>query len=47
VITEDARKLGVRTDDLLLAQPDCGEQELDIVEMLVKWRRRESNLPGG
>jgi recombination protein RecA len=31
-----ARKLGVRTDDLLLAQPDCGEQALDIVEMLVK-----------
>jgi recombination protein RecA len=30
------RKLGVRTDDLLLAQPDCGEQALDIVEMLVK-----------
>src|SRR5438477_4106449 len=31
-----ARKLGVRTDDLLLAQPDRGEQALDIVEMLVK-----------
>src|SRR3954449_11955188 len=31
-----ARKLGVRTDDLLLAQPDCGEQALDIVEMLIK-----------
>src|SRR5256885_7171444 len=31
-----ARKLGVRTDDLLLAQPDCGEQALDIVELLVK-----------
>jgi recombination protein RecA len=31
-----ARKLGVRTDDLLLAQPDCGEQALDIVETLVK-----------
>src|SRR5437762_1990970 len=31
-----ARKLGVKTDDLLLAQPDCGEQALDIVEMLVK-----------
>ena len=28
--------MGVRTDDLLLAQPDCGEQALDIVEMLVK-----------
>jgi recombination protein RecA len=31
-----ARRLGVRTDDLLLAQPDCGEQALDIVELLVK-----------
>src|SRR6187431_609887 len=31
-----ARKLGVRTDDLLVSQPDCGEQALDIVEMLVK-----------
>src|SRR5438046_1471327 len=31
-----ARKLGVRTDDLLLAQPDCGEQALDITEMLVR-----------
>jgi len=31
-----ARKLGVRTDDLLLAQPDCGEQALEIVDMLVK-----------
>src|SRR6266700_2969201 len=31
-----ARKLGDKTDDLLLAQPDCGEQALDIVEMLVK-----------
>jgi recombination protein RecA len=31
-----ARKLGVSADDLLLAQPDCGEQALDIVEMLVK-----------
>ena len=31
-----ARKLGVRTDDLLLAQPDCGEQALDIVELLIK-----------
>jgi recombination protein RecA len=31
-----ARKLGVKTDDLLLAQPDCGEQALEIVEMLVK-----------
>ena len=25
-----ARKLGVRTDDLLVSQPDCGEQALEI-----------------
>ena len=30
-----ARKLGVRTDDLLLSQPDTGEQGLEIAEMLV------------
>ena len=31
-----ARKLGVRTDDLLLSQPDSGEQALEIVDMLVR-----------
>ncbi len=31
-----ARKLGVRTDDLLISQPDCGEQALEITEMLVR-----------
>ncbi|MBN1962924.1 MAG: recombinase RecA [Deltaproteobacteria bacterium] len=31
-----ARKLGVRTDDMLIAQPDTGEQALEIVEMLVR-----------
>lgn len=31
-----ARKLGVRTDDLLLSQPDTGEQALDIAETLVR-----------
>src|SRR6195256_1412725 len=31
-----ARKLGVRTDDLLVSQPDCGEQALEITEMLVR-----------
>ncbi|MFN0063946.1 MAG: recombinase RecA [Myxococcaceae bacterium] len=31
-----ARKLGVRTDDLLLSQPDTGEQALEITEMLVR-----------
>src|SRR5690606_24631182 len=27
-----AGKLGVKTDDLLLAQPDCGEQALEIAD---------------
>jgi len=31
-----ARKLGVRTDDLLISQPDTGEQALDIAEVLVR-----------
>ena len=31
-----ARKLGVNVDDLLLAQPDTGEQALDIAETLVR-----------
>jgi len=31
-----ARVLGVKTDDLLLSQPDAGEQALDITEMLVR-----------
>jgi recombination protein RecA len=31
-----ARKLGVRTDDLLVSQPDHGEQALEITEMLVR-----------
>ena len=30
-----ARKLGVRTEDLLISQPDFGEQALEIVDMLV------------
>ncbi len=30
-----ARKIGVQTDQLLLAQPDYGEQALEICEMLV------------
>src|SRR5262245_8902268 len=29
-----ARKLGVKTEDLLLSQPDCGEQALEITDML-------------
>ena len=31
-----ARKLGVRTEDLLISQPDSGEQALEICEMLVR-----------
>ncbi|MEK6607255.1 MAG: recombinase RecA [Myxococcota bacterium] len=31
-----ARKLGVRTDDLLISQPDSGEQALEITDMLVR-----------
>lgn len=31
-----AKKLGVNTDELLLAQPDSGEQALDITETLVR-----------
>lgn len=31
-----ARKLGVKTDELLISQPDTGEQALEIVEALVR-----------
>ena len=31
-----ARKLGVRTDDLLISQPDTGEQALEIADALVR-----------
>ncbi|WP_169392346.1 MULTISPECIES: recombinase RecA [Psychrobacter] len=31
-----ARKLGVNTDDLLVSQPDNGEQALEITDMLVR-----------
>ncbi len=31
-----ARKLGVRTEDLLISQPDSGEQALEICELLVR-----------
>jgi recombination protein RecA len=30
-----ARKLGVRIEDLLVSQPDCGEQALEIADKLV------------
>lgn len=33
---EYARKLGVRVDELLVSQPDTGEQALEIVEQLVR-----------
>lgn len=33
---EYARKLGVKVDELLISQPDTGEQALDIVEQLVR-----------
>ncbi len=31
-----ARKIGVRTDDLLISQPDTGEQALEVAETLVR-----------
>ena len=31
-----ARKLGLKTEDLLISQPDSGEQALEIAEMLVR-----------
>ena len=31
-----AKKLGVKLDELLISQPDCGEDALSIAEMLVK-----------
>ena len=33
---EYAKKLGVQTDDLLLSQPDTGEQALEIADMLIR-----------
>jgi recombination protein RecA len=31
-----ARRIGVNTGDMLISQPDCGEQALEIVDMLVR-----------
>lgn len=31
-----AKKLGVNIDDLIISQPDCGEQALEIAEMLIR-----------
>lgn len=33
---EHAKKLGINVDDLIISQPDYGEQALDIAEMLVR-----------
>jgi recombination protein RecA len=37
---EYAKKLGVEIDNLLVSQPDNGEQALEIVEVLVRSRQR-------
>lgn len=34
--TEYARRLGVNLEDLLVSQPDCGEQALEIADTLVR-----------
>ena len=34
--TDYARRLGVDLEDLLVSQPDCGEQALEITDMLVR-----------
>jgi recombination protein RecA len=34
--TEYARRLGVHLEDLLVSQPDCGEQALEITDTLVR-----------
>ena len=31
-----AQKLGVQIDELILSQPDSGEQALEITELLIK-----------
>ncbi|MDI7268335.1 MAG: recombinase RecA [Myxococcota bacterium] len=31
-----ARKLGIRIDDLLLHQPDCGEQALEVADTIIR-----------
>jgi len=35
-----AKRLGVDVDNLLISQPDTGEQALEITDMLIKRRRR-------
>jgi recombination protein RecA len=34
--TDYARRLGVKLDDLLISQPDCGEQALEITDTLTR-----------
>jgi len=34
--TQYAQHLGVQADDLLVSQPDCGEQALEVVDLLLK-----------
>ena len=41
-----AQKLGVEIDNLLVSQPDNGEQALEIVEVLVQERRRRHRRLG-
>lgn len=31
-----AESIGVQTDNLLLAQPDCGEQALSLVDTIIR-----------
>ena len=38
-----AARIGVNTDDLLVSQPDTGEQALEIVDVLVGARRSTSS----
>ena len=42
--TTYADKLGVDVDDLLVSQPDTGEQALEITDMLVRSGRRWISL---
>ena len=43
------RKIGVNTDELMISQPDYGEQALEIVDVLVRSARRRGRggLRGG
>ena len=41
-----ARELGVNIDELLVSQPDSGEQALEIADMLVRSAARFGRSPG-